>query len=250
MQQFLIAIAVVLSVVCAAPFSNGGFESNDCDSTVFCTDFGSDISSWSVISGSVDIVNSQFWTSNDGSWSIDMGGDSDGTLTQTFDTTTGNEYQVNFALSGNPAAGPITKTLNVGASGTAVQTYYDTVIPQSSNPYVLSYASESYKFTAVSSSSALTFQSVGDGAFGPVIDTVTVTALTPAQVCAQFTFTNPGYFCGTNGSGFYQCMNGPWAALSAWQNCAAGTSCACDYGVECSNGGTESPCRDSSSNKK
>jgi len=247
MQKILIAFSLVFAVVCGAPFSNGGFEDNSCNVIYFCTSYGTEIPSWNIVSGSVDVVYSAYWQANDGSWSIDMAGDSDGTLTQSFDTTAGNEYHVSFALSGNPEGGPQTKTLNVGASGSPVQTYSYTVNFQHNPIPNMNYAQESYVFTASSSSSAITFQSVGDQAWGPVIDTVAVTAFTPAQVCSQWTFTNPGYFCGTSKAGFYTCMNGPWAPLSSWQSCAAGTSCACGYGVECSNGGTESPCRDPSS---
>jgi len=247
MQREIVVVALFVGAV-LAQISNGGFESNTCTSSAFCTYFGSELPSWTVVAGSVDLVNNQFWQANDGSWSVDMGGDTDGTLIQSFATTKGNEYRVSFALSGNPESGPLTKTLNVGASGTAIQTYYYTVTPQHSPIANMAYQSESYVFTGVGSSSTLTFQSVGDGAFGPVIDTVVVNQFTPAQVCSQWTFNNPGYFCGTNGSGFYQCMNGAWAALSVWQDCAAGTTCWCDYGVECSNGGTESPCRDPNSN--
>jgi len=248
MQNILLAVSLVLAAVCAAPFSNGGFESNTCAVTYFCTYYGTEIPSWSVVSGSVDLVYNAYWQAHDGSWSVDMAGDNDGTLTQSFDTIKGNEYHVSFALSGNPEGGPQTKTLNVGASGTAVQTYSYTTTYQHNPIANMNYQQESYSFTAVSSSSSITFQSVGDQAWGPVIDTVSVAAFTPAQVCSQWTFNNPGYFCGTNNSGFYQCMNGAWSALSSWQSCAAGTSCACAYGVECSNGGTESPCRSSSSN--
>jgi len=50
------------------------------------------------------------------------------------------------------------------------------------------------------------------------------------------------YFCNVDGSGFYECLSGAYAALSAEQPCGAGTSCSCGYGVECSQGGTVSPC--------
>jgi len=250
MQKILVAVALFLGVVFANAFSNGGFESNTCGSTSFCEYGGSEIPSWTVTSATVDLTNIDHWNPNDGDWSLDVAGASDGTIVQSFDTTTGNEYQVGFALSGNPEGGNLVKTLVVGASGTATQTYTFNVGYFRYHPITdMSYTSESFRFTGIGSSSTVSFQSVGNGAYGPVIDSVTVTELTPAQVCAQFSFTNPGYFCGTNNSGFYQCMNGAWAALSAWQNCAAGTTCACDYGVECSNGGTESPCRDSNPNK-
>jgi len=175
-----------------------------------------------------------------------MSGDFAGSIAQSFDTVAGNEYHVGFSLSGNPAAGNLVKTLIVGASGSPSQQYnYDV---SGNNFQNMNYVTEGFVFTAGAATSTLSFQSLDFNAYGPVIDAVSVTSFTPAQVCAQWTFNNPGYFCGTNTGGFYTCMNGAWAALSSWQSCPAGTTCWCDYGVECSEGGTVSPCRDNNSN--
>jgi len=246
MQKILIALSFVFAVVSAAAFSNGGFESTTCNVWWFCTDFGSSwISPWTVTSGSIDLVNYQYWQPSEGQWSVDMSGEGAGSISQSFDTVAGNEYHVSFSLSGNPEGGSQTKGLYVGASGSAAQYYtYNTAGNSDSN---MNYAAQTYTFTAASSSSSLSFSSANFDPFGPVIDGVSMTSFTPAQVCAQWSFTNPGYFCGTNGGGFYTCMNGPWAPLSSWQSCPSGTTCWCDYGVECSNGGTESPCRSTNS---
>jgi len=78
--------------------------------------------------------------------------------------------------------------------------------------------------------------------------TVTVTypdstPLTPQQLCDSWSWTtDPGYFCSADHSGFYMCLSGPFAPLDSFQPCAAGTVCACPVGVECSQGGTVSPC--------
>jgi len=47
-----------------------------------------------------------------------------------------------------------------------------------------------------------------------------------------------GYYCDSKGTGFIEC----WAGNSYNFQCPAGTGCRCGYGVECSRGGTRSPC--------
>jgi len=253
MQNLVVALSFIIAVVSAAAFSNGNFDTTTCIRTdTFCTDYsGSTIAPWTVLSGSVDLTNNNYWQADSGSWSVDMSGDAAGIISQTFDTVAGNEYHVSFSMSGNPEGGDLVKNLYVGASGSASQLYSYDIGSYSYHPIAnMNYASENYVFTAGSSSSALTFQSAEYTPYGAVVDTVSISSFTPVQVCSQFSFNNPGYFCGTNKGGFYTCMNGAWSALSSWQSCPAGTSCWCDYGVECSNGGTESPCRDVNSNKK
>eukprot|EP01114_Cavostelium_apophysatum_P021585 TRINITY_DN7578_c0_g2_i1.p1 TRINITY_DN7578_c0_g2~~TRINITY_DN7578_c0_g2_i1.p1 ORF type:complete len:735 (-),score=109.60 TRINITY_DN7578_c0_g2_i1:129-2333(-) len=63
------------------------------------------------------------------------------------------------------------------------------------------------------------------------------------QCCSASSYSgSSGYICNGNGSGFYYCLSGPFAPQSAHFACPAGTSCRCAPGVECSNGGTVSPC--------
>jgi len=88
--------------------------------------------------------------------------------------------------------------------------------------------------------------STGQYKFDNVI--ISGVAPTPQQICSGFSFSgDSGYFCSADQTGYYYCLTGPFAPLDAFQLCGAGTSCACSLGVECSNGGTESPCRNANS---
>jgi len=64
---------------------------------------------------------------------------------------------------------------------------------------------------------------------------LTTSFATVAARCATYNFPETqGYFCTADGSGYYQCLKGPYAVLSANRPCAPGTSCKCAVGVECS----------------
>lgn len=76
--------------------------------------------------------------------------------------------------------------------------------------------------------------------------TSTTGSLNPTQFCvgtnrADWQPYGQGYYC-WNSNQFVQCWGDP-TVYSAIQSCPAGTSCACAYGVECSDHGSESPCR-------
>jgi len=63
---------------------------------------------------------------------------------------------------------------------------------------------------------------------------LTTSFATVADRCATLSFPETqGYFCTSDGSGYYQCLKGPFAPISANRPCAPGTSCKCPYGVEC-----------------
>jgi hypothetical protein len=105
---------------------------------------------------------------------------------------------------------------------------------------------QSYTFVASSSATTLSFVSVTPGACGPAIDDVSAVDVSPAAMCADWTWadsdTTIGYFCSANGGGFYMCLSGAFAPQSTYLNCAAGTSCNCPVGTECSQHGTVAPC--------
>eukprot|EP01114_Cavostelium_apophysatum_P020684 TRINITY_DN69_c0_g2_i1.p1 TRINITY_DN69_c0_g2~~TRINITY_DN69_c0_g2_i1.p1 ORF type:complete len:266 (-),score=43.43 TRINITY_DN69_c0_g2_i1:227-1024(-) len=67
---------------------------------------------------------------------------------------------------------------------------------------------------------------------------------TPDQYCASQVFPTGtiGYFCADSGDSFYMCLDGVFLYTSNKQSCAPGTLCQCADGVECSQGGTVSPC--------
>ena len=170
--------SIALAGTTAAAFSglvNGSFE------TGTYTDNGSgfqqldapntSIDGWSVDAGSVDWIGT-YWPAPDGAMSIDMSGADAGTLSQTFETTIGNTYEVSFLLSGNPAGPPSVKTLEVSATGGTVGLYtHDTT---GSDLTSMVWAPQTYTFLATSATTTLSFVSTTAGAFGPAIDNVVV----------------------------------------------------------------------------
>jgi len=59
---------------------------------------------------------------------------------------------------------------------------------------------------------------------------------------ADWTPYGQGYYCWNGNAGFIQCWGEAPYIQAVYQNCAAGTSCRCSFGAECSNHGTETPC--------
>jgi len=136
------------------------------------------IDGWTVDSGSVDWIGT-YWAAPDGAMSIDMSGADAGTLTQTFDTTIGNTYDVTFLLSGNPAGPPAVKTLEVSATGGTTGMY--SVDTTGTDLTTMVWTPQTYSFLATSATTTITFVSTTAGAYGPAIDDVTVTENVPAK---------------------------------------------------------------------
>ena len=157
----LATAAAVASHADAAPFTNGSFEMapfhQDGFTELFTPPNNTTIPGWTVTVGSVDWI-STYWNASAGASSIDLSGRSAGTLTQTFVTSPGATYTVQFDLAGNPDGGQGTRNLGVSTDGV-------TFTP--------------YSFTATQASTTLTFRSNENTAFGPALDNVSVTAAVP-----------------------------------------------------------------------
>ena len=177
---FVMAVGLPLS---ASPFTNGSFETNTggvCNPGPGYAELGvgsTCISSWSIVSGNIDYVGG-LWQPENGNYSIDLDGNIDGAIAQTFDTIVGNVYSVTFFLAGNTNAAPTTKDLTVSATGATTQgyTFNDTGFTNTNMGYI----QETYSFTAGSTSTTLTFTSTDSpsSAAGAVIDNVSVANLT------------------------------------------------------------------------
>src|SRR5690349_7349037 len=81
---------------------------------------------WIVTGEGVDLVSKEYWRSSDGDRAIDLDGSARSRLTppygqggiaQTFPTTPGTRYRVNFDLAGNPNQLPRVKPMRVSAAG-------------------------------------------------------------------------------------------------------------------------------------
>ncbi len=161
----------------AAAFVNGSFELGVDPGSAFVTLAGGStaITGWVVGGDSVDYIGG-YWQAEDGSRSVDLSGNADGSISQTFDTVAGQTYQVDFDLAGNPDGGIGPKVAIVTANGaqqqsdTFIVTGADTHSSMGWTPYV-------YDFTANSASTTLTFASAANSPYGPVLDNVSVVAV-------------------------------------------------------------------------
>jgi choice-of-anchor C domain-containing protein len=176
----------------AAPVNliqNGSFEdgSYPIGNPSYTTLLGgsSAITNWTVMgypmANSIDWVGSH-WTAADGARSIDLSGDGIGGMQQTFTTTANQQYKLTFSLAGNPDGAPTTKQmLTFGAGTLFVQNLlFDTT---DRTRTAMGWTEYTYKFTALSTSTTLFFQSLTGTPYGPALDKVSVSAVPlPAAV--------------------------------------------------------------------
>src|SRR3954451_444084 len=171
------------AAMAATVFQNGSFEQGTFNGPTFGLDLdrvyagSTDMTPWVVTTGSVDWINT-YWQAAEGTKSVDLDGDegTPGAISQTFDTTVNSTYVVTFAMSGNPDAGPTTKTINVSAGGVTTPFTYDTAT-NSTTRSAMNYVQKGFSFVgqANTSSSTITFTSTTLGGYGAVIDNVVIT---------------------------------------------------------------------------
>ncbi len=90
---------------------NGSFETPDIAGFVDYFPGDTDITKWTIDSGSVDIVSAPLWEAPDGSQVLDLDGSngdgSNGFISQDIPTTPNTAYELGFQYSGNPDCGDI-----------------------------------------------------------------------------------------------------------------------------------------------
>ncbi|HAY26293.1 MAG TPA: PEP-CTERM sorting domain-containing protein [Candidatus Accumulibacter sp.] len=159
----------------AAPFQNGSFEVASLNPGTFTT-LGlnnSQITGWTVSGGNIDYIGT-YWQAANGSRSIDLAGNTLGTISQTFDTNIGWVYTVDFAMAGNTDGGPTTKLLQVVAGDEQGQFSFNQSGRSRSNMGWLDY---SFQFTADTAQTILSFSALnGTCCYGAALDNVRVTA--------------------------------------------------------------------------
>jgi len=156
--------------------SNGSFEFGTFDSAPFDTlgPGNTNITGWTVGGDSVDWVGS-LWTPEDGRRSVDLSGNSAGSITTTIATVSGQGYDLSFYLAGNPDGGPTVKTafVTIGGGG-PVPFLFDTTGTSRSN---MGWTLENLGFVATGASTSVTFASGDATPYGPVVDNVAVNAV-------------------------------------------------------------------------
>ena len=181
-------LALAGTALAADPVVNGSFESgSNAPTGAFRTleTGNTDMTGWTVDSGSVDWIGG-YWQAAHGSLSLDLAGNEPGCVSQTFATTIGASYFVQFSMSGNPDGhGTINlrgeKSLSVQASGAALETKTYNTATEGNTLEDMKWATRDYTFVATSSSTTLTFcdtTAVG-GPYGAALDAIVITETLP-----------------------------------------------------------------------
>ena len=180
MRKSLISVILAASLPVAANAAtvvNGSFE-NGTNPGSFTTIgmCSSAITGWSVLSGNVDYIGS-YWQASDGVRSVDLSGNSVGTLGQTVTgLTAGQSYKVTFDVSRNPDGGTNPRTGVFKAGG---QTFNFSYSDASSNRANMKWQTVSYSFLATGATALISFSSDVSGGccFGPALDNVRIAAV-------------------------------------------------------------------------
>ncbi|MFB8237593.1 choice-of-anchor C family protein [Kitasatospora purpeofusca] len=182
----LVATATALAVPAQAAggnralsrFDDGSFETPKAPANSFTPlTAGQTIGPWSVASGSVDLIGAGFWQAAEGDQSVDLNGNSAGTVTQRFTTVPGATYSVTYSLAGNPAGAPALKTGRALIDG---QNFQDFSFDVTGRTFAaMGYVGRQFTFVAQGASTTLGFTSTIGGSYGPVVDNVQVQECKP-----------------------------------------------------------------------
>lgn len=136
------------------------------------------ITGWTTFGAGIDYMGSVV-AASDGARSIDLNNlTSGGGVEQTFATTAGWIYTVEFDLSANMYGGPTPKVMEVAAAGQSQAFEFDYVAAGSTaqNP---AWERISWSFVGVGSSATLRFTGLSTGVYGAELDHVVVTGVAP-----------------------------------------------------------------------
>lgn len=221
-------LSVTLAAALIAPSAlaqnllvNGSFETWPTRVPTYVTVPGGStaIAGWTATGISLDLVGGG-WQQGDGLLSLDLDGSpGPGGIEQTFATTPGQWYSVDFLMAGNPQCGGTIKSIRVEAAGSSNTFSFDTT----GHSFVsMGWEPRSWCFQAISTSTTLAITSLTAGRIncGAALDGVVVEVSVPPIV--------GDLDC--NGS-----VNGADLAtlLGAWGPCGACLGCRSDLNGDC-----------------
>jgi len=130
---------------------------------------GQTMGGWTVVSGSVDLVNTTFFATDHGGFSVDLDSSSPGSIKQTLSTVAGDTYTVAFDLAADFLDGVTTKTMQISAAGSSHN--YVVTEPPGWSQSELGPTFQTFTFTATGASTDLVFTSLdaSNSQYGPVI---------------------------------------------------------------------------------
>jgi choice-of-anchor C domain-containing protein len=186
----LVGAMAVVATFAAAPaqagvnlLSNGSFETPVVDGGYTTIGAGGTMGAWTVTSGSVDHIGS-YWNAADGTQSVDMSGDQAGSISQTVNTSAGQEYQLSFWMAGNTDGGNTVKSLTALIDGNTLATAkFDTTGHSRTD---MGWTEYSYDFVSAGGPTAVSFQSNEENAYGAALDNVSLQAVPEASTVVLF----------------------------------------------------------------
>lgn len=180
MRKILITAIVAMAMPAAANAAsivNGSFEDGTNPGSFTTVNAGqTNITGWDVLTGSVDYIGS-YWQASDGVRSVDLSGNSIGTLGQTVNgLTSGQSYKVTFDVSRNPDGGSNPRTGVFSANGQNFNFAYTDATNTKEN---MKWTTVSYTFLATGGTATISFSSDASGGccFGPALDNVRIDAV-------------------------------------------------------------------------
>jgi len=182
----MVLIASVATTAMAADVDNGGFEDgsytgNPATFQPFLAG-ATNITSWTIGGNGIDWIWG-LWEPQAGTKSVDLSRAAAGSVSQSVDTVPGRTYLVLFWLAGNPDGPPTVKTLDVSAGSTSKSYAFDTAGQSRAD---MGWVRKNLAFKATDTSTMLTFLSTINTFFGPALDSVSVTKMSPrAPLCKK-----------------------------------------------------------------
>ena len=179
------ALALLASTSWAAGpnlVTNGGFESSTFSGTFTTFAAGStDLTGWTIGQDSVDLINT-YWAPASGSYSLDLSGNYDGTISQSLATVIGQKYVVSFDMAANPDEhGDAEKFMQVGLSQQPIYSFSSLGYTHNS----MGWTTKAFSFVATATNSTLHFASLADSAGGVALDNISVTAVPEPETYAM-----------------------------------------------------------------
>ena len=175
------AIAPLVHAIGPELIVNGGFESSTFTGPYTTFLAGSTaLTGWTIGGDSVDLINT-YWSPASGSYSLDLSGNNDGTISQSFATTIGQKYQVSFSMAGNPDDTDKLKTVQVGLYDQGFYTF-DASGKSHTN---MGWLNKSFQFTATDTSSTLFFTGTQESPYGVALDNISVSAVPEPEMLAM-----------------------------------------------------------------
>jgi choice-of-anchor C domain-containing protein len=165
--------------------TNGGFETPVAPVNGLTTLTGNQLPGWTILFGSVDVVNKGFWPANEDSQSLDLDGTGNagqvaGAIQQSITTVVGQIYQLQFVYANDPNA-PANEPTRFAQFILIGSKPFDPINLEhkGSTKVNMMYTPVDLSFRATATTMTLRFESLDppSSQFGIVLDSVSVTAV-------------------------------------------------------------------------